>query len=210
MRTDRIVIDASSLIVLFRAGLDRLLPDLFDDIIVPSAVWQEIVCKGHKDVSASALRKAKWAKKTEVRISSLIAAWDLGQGESQVLTFALEHSGYRAVLDDTAARKCAAATNIPFLGTGGMLIIAKRRGLIASVSDALADLQKAGLWLSPKISPCLKNRQMNIEDERLLTCIGCSMFSVPCFHGRLKQGLKTFPNIQFIVTTPSSAGAEHC
>ncbi|MFM6153812.1 MAG: DUF3368 domain-containing protein, partial [Sphaerospermopsis kisseleviana] len=36
-------------------------------------------------------------------------------------------------------------------GTGGLLILAKRRGLIASISPGIEALRNAGLWLSDSI-----------------------------------------------------------
>ena len=42
----------------------------------------------------------------------MIAAWDLGQGESEVLTLALEKDGACVVLDDLQARH---ASVLPFL-----------------------------------------------------------------------------------------------
>lgn len=33
------------------------------------------------------------------------------------------------------------------MGTAGMVVLAKRKGLIASVEDALRQLQGSGLWL---------------------------------------------------------------
>ncbi len=40
---------------------------------------------------------------------------------------------------------------IQTLGTGAMLVLAKRRGLIESVSDALDNLRTAGLWMSGEL-----------------------------------------------------------
>lgn len=54
----------------------------------------------------------------------------------------------RAILDDHAARQCAKALGIPILGTGGLLVLAKQRGIISSVREALQALRLAGLWLS--------------------------------------------------------------
>jgi len=52
------------------------------------------------------------------------------------------------MMDDQAARRCARILDIRTLGTGGMLVLAKRRGLIISVADCLNHLREAGLWLS--------------------------------------------------------------
>jgi predicted nucleic acid-binding protein len=74
-----------------------------------------------------------------------------GIGESEVLSFALGRPGFRAMVDDKAARRCAKTLGIRTLGTGGMLVLAKRRGLIESVSDALATLRTVGLWMSDEL-----------------------------------------------------------
>ncbi|MGH9916474.1 MAG: hypothetical protein ACRD63_14445, partial [Pyrinomonadaceae bacterium] len=42
MRIERVVVNASPLIVLFKSGLADLLPQLFTDILVPVAVWSEV------------------------------------------------------------------------------------------------------------------------------------------------------------------------
>ncbi|MDB9444241.1 DUF3368 domain-containing protein [Sphaerospermopsis kisseleviana CS-549] len=57
------------------------------------------------------------------------------------MTFALENIGYRAVIDDAAARKVAKSLNIPFMGTLGVLVLAKKQGLITSIIVFSASLQ---------------------------------------------------------------------
>jgi predicted nucleic acid-binding protein len=67
-------------------------------------------------------------------------------------------SGYRAMIDDSAAGDCAKVTGILFIGTGGFLVLAKRRGLIGSVSAALRAVMDAGLWLSDGVVDMLKKQ----------------------------------------------------
>jgi predicted nucleic acid-binding protein len=151
MRIDRVVINASPLITLFRSQQAELLPDLFLDIVVPEAVWIEVqagVQDEPTDTAARELPRSSWVTRSTVDISPRIVAWNLGAGESAVLSFALDHPGYRAVIDDRAARRCARTLGIRHLGTGGMLVLAKRRGLINSVGERLRRLKEAGLWLS--------------------------------------------------------------
>ena len=151
MQIEQIVVNASPLIILLRSGQAGLLPQLFREIVIPETVWYEVVAGGHLDQAASGLQAAPWAKPTPVVLSPRITVWNLGVGESAVLTFALENPAYRAVLDDRAARRCARTLGISILGTGGVLVLAKRRGLLQSVEDGLDRLQQAGLWLSPEI-----------------------------------------------------------
>lgn len=103
---NKIVINTSPLIVLFKSQLTYLLPPLFTEIIVPAAVWGEIVKSGKIDIASQELPNANWAKQVTIsEISALIVPWGIDLGESEVLTFALENIGYRAVIDDAAARK---------------------------------------------------------------------------------------------------------
>ncbi len=80
-------------------------------------------------------------------IHPLIAAWDLGQGESEVLTLALEKDGACVVLDDLQARKCAALFEIPLIGSIGLIILAKRKGLIDLAKPIIERLKAAGLHI---------------------------------------------------------------
>ncbi|MBC6435176.1 DUF3368 domain-containing protein [Nostoc sp. HG1] len=110
------------------------------------------------DIAAQQLPNASWARSIEVAIHSSIATWDLGAGESTVLSFALQNPTYRAILDDTAARRCARTLGISTLGTGGAIALAKQRGLIESVSNRLQRLRDSGLWLSEEVFNLLKQK----------------------------------------------------
>ena len=85
--------------------------------------------------------------------------WNLGNGETEVLSFAFENkSKCRTLIDDRAARKCAETLNLKTLGTGGILILAKKRGLIENVAVELKKLQSAGLWISDEIVNAILNK----------------------------------------------------
>jgi predicted nucleic acid-binding protein len=68
-----------------------------------------------------------------------------------VLSYALAHPPLRAVIDDMDARRCAQTLGIPIFGTGGLLVLAKRRGLLQCVAEGIAKLRGAGLWLSAEL-----------------------------------------------------------
>ncbi|MBD1916123.1 MULTISPECIES: DUF3368 domain-containing protein [Cyanophyceae] len=157
MLIDRVVVNASPLIVLFKSGQADLLPNLFRKVLVPQAVWQEVTIP-QDDVASRQLPGSAWALPTEVLISPEIAAWDLGAGESAVLSYGFQNPSYRAIVDDAAARRCARSLGIAVLGTGGIIVLAKRRGLIDSVDNRLKRLQDAGLWLSESVVAMLKQQ----------------------------------------------------
>lgn len=158
MPIESVVVNASPLIALCKSQLVTLLPQLFSDIRITQAVWQEVTA--HKDdLAAQILPRSPWAQQTDnVAIDLVIAAWDLGMGESEVLSYALLHPEYTAMIDDAAARRCAVSLNISTLGTGGAIVLAKRRGLIQSVTEPIQALRHAGLWLSEELVRILKKQ----------------------------------------------------
>lgn len=156
---NRVIINSSPLIVLFKSQQAELLPQLFSNILVPEAVWNEITTGGQNDIASQLLPNASWAQPVEVgEIASVVATWDLGSGESEVLSLSLKIPDCAAIVDDRAARRCAQALGIVTLGTGGVLVLAKRRGLISSVSSRIQSLRDAGLWLSDDLVNLLKQQ----------------------------------------------------
>lgn len=157
MTIERVVLNASPLIALFTSQQAELLPQLFTEIVIPDAVWKEITVAGKADLTSEQLPTIPWVRRVEIAaVNPAIAAWDLGVGESEVLSFALETPGYRAMVDDRAARQCARTLGISTLGTGGVLVLAKKRGLIPTLSTAIQALRDAGLWLSDDLVVLLK------------------------------------------------------
>jgi predicted nucleic acid-binding protein len=123
------VVNASPLICLSRAGLVDLLRQAAQTTIVPAAVAREILARGPSDVTAATLASSTWLKQVDdPAIPPGILAWDLGDGESSVLAWALAHPGTRAVIDDLEGRRCAESLGIPLRGTVGLVLRARRRG----------------------------------------------------------------------------------
>lgn len=126
---------------------------------MPGAVWKEVAADSKGDIAARALPTVSWATRLELpEISPDIGSWGLGAGESEVLSYTLNHDQYRAIVDDKAARRCARTLGIRTLGTGGILVLAKRRGIISSITPALTALEDAGLWLSQDLIRLLKQQ----------------------------------------------------
>ncbi len=159
MLNERAIVNASPLIVLFKSQQAELLPQLFAEILVPDAVWKEITAAGQEDLAARKLPQVSWAQQLEPEeIAPAVNAWDLGNGESAVLSLAMKTTNCRAIIDDRAARRCAKTLGIKTLGTGGILLLAKRQGLISAVFPRIQALRDAGLWLSPDLVDLLKQQ----------------------------------------------------
>ncbi|MEH2403059.1 DUF3368 domain-containing protein [Nostoc sp.] len=159
MSINRIIINSSPLIVLFKSKQAELLPQLFKEIIVPEGVFTEVTSAGEDDAASRQLPSVSWIQ--IVKITALapeVGAWDLGLRESQVLSLALETSDCAAIVDDRAARRCGQSLGITTIGTGGLLVLAKRRGIILSVFPGIQALRDAGLWLSDTVVNLLKQQ----------------------------------------------------
>ena len=149
---DTAVVNASPLIFLSRAGLVDLLKQAGSTIVVPSAVAGEIQQRGVNDPTAQALVNNKWLVILDVpSIPLIIQSWDLGAGESSVLTHAYNNGGMMAVIDDLCARRCAVTLNIPVIGTLGLVLIAKKRGVIPLARPVMDKLRQTGMYLSNAI-----------------------------------------------------------
>jgi len=72
----------------------------------------------------------------------------LGPGESEAIALAAQHPGALVVLDDLRARRVARDMGLRLTGTVGVLLRAKREGLLTSVSSALARAESVGFRVS--------------------------------------------------------------
>ena len=148
----RWVVNASPLILLGKIGHVALLGELSDELILPEAVAQEVGAKpeGERVLAIVASLPGTRIEAT-VTLSSGLAAWDLGQGESQVIALATALPGSRAVLDDLEARRSAQSIGLPLIGTLGVVLRAKRRGLIEAARPVIEHLRRVGLYTSDQL-----------------------------------------------------------
>lgn len=146
------VTDASPLIFLSKGDFLQLFQVVNEQVLIPAAVAREIQQRGRDDVTARALEETSWLRIVEVSsVPSVIQSWDLGPGESAVLAFAHGHSDCEAIIDDLAARRCAATLGIPVRGTLGLVLRAKREGKISAARPVVRRLLEAGMYLSEDV-----------------------------------------------------------
>lgn len=146
------VVNASPLIVLGRLGQIEWLPRLAGNMVVPSGVAEEIAA-GPPDDAARLWLEGDGAchVRTVAATDPVVSAWDLGLGETAVLSFAQQHPGYVAVLDDAAARHCAQALSLPIKGTLSVVVMAKRAGLIEKATPLFDRLIADGFRVKPSV-----------------------------------------------------------
>ena len=78
-------------------------------------------------------------------------ATDLDAGEREVLALAVERPRCLALLDDGQARRYATRLGVTFTGTLGVLIRAKRDGLLDQVRPCIEQLQALRFRIAPAL-----------------------------------------------------------
>jgi uncharacterized protein len=140
-----VVSDSSALINLARIGKLAILRDLCGEVYIPEAVWQEAVVNGQGQAGASEIESAPWIKVQRVKNLELVKALrqELDPGEAEAIGLALETSAELLLMDERLGRDTARHLGLNFVGLIGLLIEAKRKGLIPSIKhelDALRDI----------------------------------------------------------------------
>lgn len=146
-----IVSNASPLIGLARIGKIDILPRLYGSILVPTAVWEEVVVRGAGQPGADQIASAPWVESRVPQNHSLVRALqqDLDAGEAAAIALALEVQPVFLLMDERLGRETARHLGMCCLGTVGVLVEAKRKGLLPTVGECLFALRDvAGFHLN--------------------------------------------------------------
>lgn len=144
-----IVTDAGPLIYLAGGGQLHLLRVLYDRVVVPRIVFDEVTVAGTGLVGATDVAAADWLEISDRAADpDLLGALD--PGEAAAIPLAAE---LRAVLlaDDSAARAVAAERGIAVVGSLGVLLAAKRRGHLDAVKPVLDRMVVLGMFVAPAL-----------------------------------------------------------
>ena len=135
------VVDSSCLIVLERIGRLGILRECFDHVFAPPEVLEEF----GKDL--------EWIEVVSPENKLLVSALSLRlhRGEAAAIALTTEIPQAAAVLDDRKARLTANQVNIPVMGTIGMVLRAKRLGVVQRVRPVLDDLARCGFFLTASL-----------------------------------------------------------
>jgi len=129
-----------------------LLRALYGQVTVPSAVRDEVLAGGRErraEVDFSGLPWIRVMRLADVTRADLLV--DLDRGEAEVLALALEMRADLVILDERLARRHAQRLGLVLTGTLGVLLRAKRLGLISQVRPLLDRLRQRGIWLNEAV-----------------------------------------------------------
>jgi len=151
---DLIVADAGPLIGLAIAGRVEILGALFQKVLIPEAVLEELQIEASRPGSF-ALSKAKeegWLSAENVPentdMTQLTELLDRGEAEAIVLA---QSRDARLLIDERKGRAVARSRGMRVIGTGGVLLLAKREHVIEQVAPILDELASHGYRLSDEL-----------------------------------------------------------
>lgn len=152
----RAAVDSSTPIHLARIGRVPLLDELFDAVLLPSAVWDEVVVQGDGLPGAKEMRSARqdgWMAVVDIEDPDTVdrAGGALDPGEAEAIALALQEDADALVLDEAAARRAARERGLPTTGTVGLLLAGYRRGHVDDLEQELEDLRETGFWIGDRL-----------------------------------------------------------
>ncbi len=150
----KVVSNASPLINLARIGQLSLLPRIFSRILIPEAVWQEVVVDGEDQPGAKEIHQAGWAERAVVSNHHLVRSLrqELDAGEVEAIALAVEINADWLLMDERLGRQTARHFGLGYIGLIGILKVAKQRGKIAALRPLLEQLRDlAGFRISPAL-----------------------------------------------------------
>ena len=151
--TGIVVSDAGPLIALGRIKQLNLLKQLYQNVLIPPAVHSELRC-GSDLPGATALQRAindGWVRIQSVplRANALCELrLILDAGESEAIALAERVHCRFLLMDERRGRQVAKKRGLTVIGIAGVLLAAKSRGLIETVSPVVNSLSKNGYRLS--------------------------------------------------------------
>jgi predicted nucleic acid-binding protein len=140
-----IVSNASPLITLARIGSVSLLQQLYTEVIIPEAVWHEVVVEGADYPGAKTVSDASWITRRAVTNRPLVQALrqELDAGEAEAIALALELGASLLLMDERLGRETARHLGVRYTGVLGILMEAKQKRLLQALKpslDALRDV----------------------------------------------------------------------
>jgi len=145
-----LVADASALIALATCNSLDLLEALFGNVLVPEAVFEEVTAQD-KPQSAR-LRSYLHGKVRAVDMQHFIyldAFADAGETQAMLLYKAV--TADYLLIDDRRGRKVAKINKIKTVGSMGVLLQAKRAGIISHVAPLIEQISASPIFMSENL-----------------------------------------------------------
>ncbi len=153
-----VVADTSPLNYLIRLGHPDVLREIYGRVLVPRAVLMEMQHpEAPPEVRAWASAHPVWLEAVQVRQLDASLAAELGDGEREAISLALEVHADVLLIDERTGRREAERRHIQVAGTLAVLLQASLRGYF-DLPEAMKQLRQFGFRASPPIEALMLAR----------------------------------------------------
>ncbi len=157
----KVVCNAGPLIALGKLGRLGLLLNLYDEILIPQEVYNEVVING-LHIGAAEAQSVDWLVQRgyirvfQVQLPSPLPEWALpiDIGEAQAVLLAQQRSADWVLIDNAHARQAARQASVPLKGTVGLLLEAlhKKHLTLQEFELLIQEIQaRPELWISDRL-----------------------------------------------------------
>lgn len=146
-----VVSNAGPIIALSRINHLFVLPALYETILIPHAVRDELTAR--EAPGAAEPHSAEWLQQRRVDSATAVSLLRerLDAGESEAIVLALELEADILLMDEARGRRIAKSRNLSLIGTLGVLLLAKEKGHIDRVAPLLAALEQNAFRMSQSL-----------------------------------------------------------
>ena len=157
----KVVSNTTPIISLLKLNRLEILQELYNEIIIPKAVYLEIENGKHKEYYQD-LSKLSWIRIKKIQNKlSLKYFLDLDAGEAEAIILATEIGADLIIIDERLGRFHAKHAELKVTGTIGILLKAKNIGIIKYIKPLLIELTEKDVWISKQ----LINEICKLSDE---------------------------------------------
>lgn len=147
----KIVSNTTPIISLLKISKLSVLQELYGEIFVPHAVFEEIEAGKDKDFYAD-LSKIEWIKIVNINDRNALKYFlDIDAGEAEAIILATELNADLILMDEKLGRFYANNADLTISGTLGVLIKAKTLGFISAIKPLLIELRQKEVWINEKL-----------------------------------------------------------
>lgn len=146
-----VVSNTTPIISLLKLSKLDILKQLYTEISVPKAVFQEVEAGKNKEFYQD-LSKIGWINIIEIQDTQAVKYFlDLDSGEAEAIVLATESNADLIILDEKLGRFHAKHADLKVTGTIGILIKAKKQGLVKELRPLLNELTSKNVWISERL-----------------------------------------------------------
>lgn len=157
MNKIQVMCNTGPIIGLLSIGKLPLLWTLFENVMIPQAVYDEICAESmkHQDEIQTVKEAIRNGNITIYRVNNKEIVDSmygrLHKGELEVIVGAKERGIKLAVIDDLSARKLADEIMLDTIGIVGLLLAAKRDGIVDEIKPDIDKLRNNGYYISERL-----------------------------------------------------------